>query len=33
LNDVERPVFFLEKDTMIASLSWPKRTEIGQRAW
>ena len=33
LNDVDRPVFFLEKDNMIASTAWPKRTAIGQRAW
>ena len=33
LNDVDRPVFFLEKDASLARLSWPKRTAIGQRAW
>jgi hypothetical protein len=33
LNDVDRPVFFLEKDVSLARLSWPKRTAIGQRAW
>jgi hypothetical protein len=33
LNDVDRPVFFLEKDASLARLSWPKRTTIGQRAW
>jgi len=33
LNDVDRPVFFLEKDQMLAKLSWPQRTAIGQRAW
>ena len=33
LNDVDRPVFFLEKDNLIASTAWPKRTPIGQRAW
>ena len=33
LNDVDRPVFFLERDRLIASTAWPKRTPIGQRAW
>ena len=33
LNDVDRPVFFLEKDRAIVGNAWPKRTTIGQRAW
>ncbi len=33
LNDVDRPVFFLEKDNLIVRTAWPKRTPIGQRAW
>lgn len=33
LNDVDRPVFFLEQSDMVASTAWPKRTPMGQRAW